>query len=118
MRDVELWISSVPAPRKERVLPVSDPASATDRFEQVVAKRFTGNQKELRDDGRPAYARLCLRVGPLEVHAFGRLEWRPPVKEAHRSLRNRFQKRRGFGDGKRTVNACTPRTQHGIWNIT
>lgn len=62
------------APRKERVLPVSDPASATDRFNEVVAKRFTRNQKEMRDDGRPAYERLCLRVGPLEVHAFGRLE--------------------------------------------
>ena len=82
-----------PAPRKERVLPVSDPASATDRFEQMVAKRFTGNQKELRDDGRPAYARLCLRVGLPKVHAFGRLEWLPPEKGAHPGpSRNRSQK--------------------------
>ena len=106
-----------PAPRKERVLPASDPASATDRFEQAVAKRFTRNQKEMRDDGRPAYARLCLRVGPLKVHAFGRGmaatgEGSTPVR------RNRFHKRQVFGDGKRTVNACTPKTQHGIWNIT
>ena len=71
MRNLKLWISSVPAPRKW-VLPVSDPVSATDRFEQVVAERFQRNQKEMRDDGRPAYARLCLRVGPPEVHAFGR----------------------------------------------
>jgi hypothetical protein len=107
MRNPELRISSAPAPRKERVLPVSDPASATDRFEQVVAKRFTRNQKEMRDDGRPAYARLCLRVGPPEVHAFGRLEWRPPVMEAHRSLRNRFYENRG------AINAPTTRAPLG-----
>jgi hypothetical protein len=54
--------------------------------------------------GKP---RLCLRVGPPKVHAFGRLEWWPPVMEVHRSLRNRFYKNRG--DGKRTNNVCTPR---------
>jgi hypothetical protein len=73
----------VPAPRKG-VLPGAEPVNAADRLEEVVAKRFARNQKEVRDDGRPAYARLCLRNGPPEVHAFGRLEWRPPVLGAHR----------------------------------
>jgi hypothetical protein len=77
---------SVPAPRKERVLPVSDPAIAASREAQAVAANSNGGVEWLWQ----VETRFS-RLGRRRYKPAG-LEWRPPVKEAHRSVRNGFRK--------------------------
>jgi hypothetical protein len=101
-----------PAPRKERVLPASDPAIAASRAAEAAVTSGSGGaewhwQAETRFS---LWAAESTRLRALGMAAAG--DGGTPVR------RNRFHKRQVFGDGKRTVNACTPKTQHGIWNIT
>jgi hypothetical protein len=72
--------------RKERVLPVSDPAIAASREAQAVAANSNGGVEWLWQ----VETRFS-RLGRRRYKPAG-LEWRPPVKEAHRSVRNGFRK--------------------------
>ncbi len=101
MRNLKLWMSSAPAPRKERVLPVSDPANAAGRELEAAATSSNGGAD---CSGQAAtvsesWAAESTRLRALGMVAAG--EGSTPVR------RNRFYKNRG--DGKRTNNVCTPR---------
>ncbi len=101
MRNLELRILSVPAPRKERVLPDSDPVNSANRAEQVAATSSNGG---VHCSGQAAtvsesWAAESTRLRALGMAAAG--DGSTPVRS------NRFRETQG--DGKRTDNVCTPR---------
>ena len=79
-------ISAGPAPRKKRVLPVSGPAIAASRGVEVAAANIPGGVEW------PWQVETVSSSSGRSEYALSGAEWRPPVKEAHRSVGNGFRK--------------------------